>query len=113
MRKSGPSNKRNDSLAAVMAALLWGPKTRISLREITGVTESTVDFALEALHQHGLAYRSGIEPANPIREDGTRSAGQPRVLWAFNTTPFANTDTVTHRGRPLPKEPDHVNRSIS
>lgn len=113
MTRPQTSHRSHDAVAAIIAALLWGPKTRQDLAEITGVSENTIDHSLCSLQKHGLVYRHSLEPDKGPREDGTRIGGAPRILWAINSTPFANSDRVTKRGRPLPKEPDHVNRSIS
>lgn len=71
MRKG---NKRA-LVAEMVAALMWGPKTRIELSEITGAHEYSVRLWLSALRDAGVVSRS---------EERVGMSFQ----WSMNAKPF-------------------------
>lgn len=88
---------RQDLDCRLIAALMWGPKTRAHLYGEVANDFRTVDRVLKKLHHHGLIYRAGsIPPEMDI--DGNYRTGKWPVLWAFNPTPFAEADRVTRHG---------------
>jgi len=90
----------NDRTCALIAALLWGPKTRAELASYVSDQPRTLDRVLKNLRHHGLVYRCGsVKPEMDI--DGNHKSGVYPVLWAFNTTPFAEADRVTWNGKPI------------
>lgn len=90
----------NDRTCAVMAALMWGPKTRVELADHVTDHLHTIDRVLKKLHHHGLIYRAGSIPPE-MNADGNYRTGKWPVLWAFNPTPFAEADRVTRHGTPI------------
>lgn len=90
---------RQDIDCALIAALMWGPKTRAQLSEEVSSLR-TIDKVLAKLHHHGLIYRAG-SIRSETNAEGNRRDGKWPVLWAFNSTPFAEADRVTRHGTPI------------
>ena len=83
----------------LVAALMWGPKSRGELAEYCGADLETIDRHLAQARNAGLIYRCGIRSSpDPV---GHRRSGYPEVLHALQRVPHEKSDAVNNRGVPV------------
>lgn len=68
-----------DLIAEVIAALMWGPKSKGDLHEITGYSEVPVNQLVKALENSGVIYRHSERPG---------VTGRSAQLFAMRPLPF-------------------------
>ncbi len=66
------------TIPAIVAALMWGPKTQAELAEITGATVQAVRWNLQCLHLEGVIY---VYSGNVVGRK-----------WGLQSKPFAEPD---------------------
>ena len=90
-RKIDPSNQaRRDTIAEIIACLVWQPKTIDQIIETTGCAESTARAWINAFHASGLVRIAERLPRE--KGEGLQQYGRRRVLWAWQAKPFEIED---------------------
>lgn len=90
-KKFDPSNQaRRDTIAEIIACLEWEPKTIDQVIETTGCAESTARAWMTAFHASGLVRIAQRLPRE--KGEGASQYGRRRILWAWQTRPFALED---------------------
>jgi predicted ArsR family transcriptional regulator len=86
---SPQSNRASNSaiFAMLLTALQRGPKTRLELIELVGVSPNAVYRFITALHDQGAVY------IQIRRHNGSK--GKPTDVFALNPTPFEFQDATT------------------
>ena len=86
----------------LIAALMWGAKTRNELADYTGADLETIDRHLSEMRAAGIVYRCGVRSSTePV---GQRRSGYPAVLHMLQVVPHSRADAVTNRGISVERE---------
>jgi hypothetical protein len=93
-KKFDPSNQaRRDTVAEIIAALMWEPKTVDQIVEITGCAVSSARGWINAFHDSGLVRISARLPREKF--EGAQQYGRRRILWAWQAKPFDQEDAAS------------------
>lgn len=90
-KKFDPSNQaRRDTVSEIVASLMWEPKTVDQVVEVTGCAVSTARSWIRAFHASGLVRIAARLPREKF--EGAQQYGRRRIMWEWQTKPFAQED---------------------
>lgn len=90
-KKFDPTNQaRRETVADIVAALMWKPKTIHEVIAETGCAETTARSWVHALHAAGVVRIAERLPRE--KSEGAIQYGCRRIVWEWQTTPFLKED---------------------